>query len=117
MSAAISVQLIGGENVIRALERAENRIEKQVINAIAASAFRIQSAARRDSPVDTGRLRSSILVRFFDGGLQANVESDVFYAPYQEFGTEFIEARLFLTNAFNDEVVDLRERIRSIIRG
>ena len=39
------------------------------------------------TPVDTGRLRSSIAVRLQDEGLTAIVGSNVQYAPHVEFGT------------------------------
>ena len=39
------------------------------------------------TPVDTGRLRSSIGPRFMDDGLTGEVGTNVKYAPHVEFGT------------------------------
>lgn len=45
----------------------------------------VQNGARERSPVDTGRLRSSITYQV--GGREAKIGTNVFYAPFQEFGT------------------------------
>lgn len=53
------------------------------------SGIAVQGRARERAPLDTGLLRSSILYEVDAGSppLYAIVGSDVFYAPYQEFGT------------------------------
>lgn len=64
-------------------------------------AIRVESAAKRLCPVDTGRLRASIthaLDRDGDG-LYAIVGSDVEYAPHVELGTSRATAQPFLRPA------------------
>ena len=57
--------------------------------------------AKRLAPVDTGRLRSSIVNELGrDGrGLVARVGTNVEYAPYLELGTRRMSARPFLRPA------------------
>jgi phage gpG-like protein len=52
-------------------------------------AIKVQGRAREKAPVDRGLLRSSIATQIDDGNppLWAKVGTNVFYAPYQEFGT------------------------------
>lgn len=63
--------------------------------------IKVESAAKRTCPVDTGRLRSSIthsLER--DGkGLVGFVGSDVDYAIYVELGTRYSRAQPYLRPA------------------
>lgn len=72
-----------------------------VAKELARRAIRVESAAKRLAPVDTGRLRSSITWRLErdSAGLMAVVGTNVHYAPYQEFGTSRMPAHPFLRPA------------------
>lgn len=82
----VNVSLIGGEKLLAALDRVESKSDRGIINAVYASAFRIQASARRAAAVDMGRLRSSIFVRFLDGGHSAEVGTDVEHGKFVESG-------------------------------
>lgn len=64
-------------------------------------AVRVEAAAKRQCPVDTGRLRASITHALDqDGqGLLAVVGSDVEYAAYVELGTSRTRPQAFLRPA------------------
>jgi HK97 gp10 family phage protein len=64
-------------------------------------ALRIEAAAKRLCPVDTGRLRASITHELGrDGqGMFALVGTNIDYAIYQEFGTRYMAAQPFLRPA------------------
>lgn len=64
----------------------------------------IEGKAKRYTPVDTGRLRSSLTsVVSSDGeGLYAMVGTDVEYAPYVEFGTYRTRPQSFLRRAIDE---------------
>lgn len=64
-------------------------------------AVRVEGAAKRACPVDTGRLRSSIThdLERDAKGLVAFVGTDVDYAPHVEFGTFRMRAQPFLRPA------------------
>jgi len=74
-------QVITGINSYK-LEKIE--AVKKVVNRTAA---RVERGAKKRAPVDEGRLRSSIHMRPFRGGLEIDVGTNVEYGVYQEFGT------------------------------
>jgi HK97 gp10 family phage protein len=63
--------------------------------------IRVESAAIRGCPVDTGRLRSSITheIAADHRGLVGRVGTDVEYAPYVEYGTSRSPAQPYLRPA------------------
>jgi HK97 gp10 family phage protein len=67
-------------------------------------AQRVENAAKRNAPVDTGRLRSSIThsVNVDGTGLFAEIGTNVEYAVYQEFGTAFQPGTPFLIPALEE---------------
>lgn len=64
---------------------------------------RVVTQAKRDCPVDTGRLRSSIDINLVNrnGSVVIRVGSDVQYARYVNDGTRYMAGRPFLTNALD----------------
>lgn len=110
----ISVSVQGAEKVLAALDQAATKTERKIVTAVYASAFRIQAAARRAVGVDTGRLRSSVFVRFLEGGKAAEVGTDVFYGPFQEYGTRYMSPRPFLVPAYEAEREKFLARIERI---
>lgn len=65
--------------------------------------IRVQRGAKRNCPVDTGRLRSSIAEELGSDsqGLVEVVGTDVDYAPHVEFGTSRMRAQPFLRPALD----------------
>lgn len=72
-----------------ALHRLFNSEQGVVGRDLARRAVKVDAAAKRLCPVDTGRLRSSITWQLAvdSKGLHAIVGSNVTYAPYVELGT------------------------------
>ena len=66
--------------------------------------LKVERAAKRLAPVDTGRLRSSIThtVEADGQGVVGIVGSDVEYAPHQEFGTRYQPGTPFLLPALQE---------------
>lgn len=60
-----------------------------MLNAIRSSTLLVEADAKRNAPVDTGRLRASITptVRVEGKVVQGVVGSNVVYAPFMELGT------------------------------
>jgi hypothetical protein len=74
----------------------------------------VQSRARELSPVDTGLLRTSILYEVDSAAppMYAKVGSDVFYAPFQEFGTSRgVPAKHYLSGGFETSVGDIQHQV------
>ncbi len=78
--------------------------EGDVAKDLLRRAIKVENAAKRYVPVDTGRLRSSIgsdLQR--DAiGLSAIIGSNVSYAIYVEMGTRYMRARPWLRPALRE---------------
>jgi phage gpG-like protein len=84
---------VSGETDIKQLiDRLPAIVRQGVIDAVNEFAINVQSQAKRnitDLPaVDTGRLRSSIMVEIGDDGISRRVGSDVNYAAAIEFGSK-----------------------------
>ena len=80
-----------------AADRMKVRSERHLLSL----GYQVQGAARRFAPVDTGRLRSSILVvpGRDSRGYYVEVGTRVAYAPYVEYGTRHSGAQPFLRPA------------------
>jgi HK97 gp10 family phage protein len=77
--------------------------EGPVGRELARRTIRVETAAKRGAPVDTGRLRSSITHELGrDGGdLVGRVGTNVEYAPHVELGTSRMRAQPFLRPALD----------------
>src|SRR5512139_1604451 len=82
---------------IKGLKELQKKMEQVIkdlhgapmLNAMRDSTLTVQRYAKQNAPVDTGRLRASILPEVVSDAemLLGIVGSNVEYAPYQEFGT------------------------------
>lgn len=68
----------------------------------------VRDLAKNLAPVDTGALRDSLFIQYgkWEGGIYSEVGTDVFYAPFQEFGTVNHDAHPFLRPALMSVVED-----------
>jgi len=77
---------------------------KKIAQELEKKAIKVVRESKRNAPVDTGRLRSSITYEMIElpGQLpKAVVGTNVEYAPFVEFGTEDMDAQSFLRVALN----------------
>lgn len=83
-------------------------------SGLEAVGMRAETYAKKDCPVDTGRLRNSITheVR----GDAAYIGSRVEYAPYVEFGTSRQRAQPFLRPAATEHGAEYRDIIEVSFR-
>lgn len=89
----INVEILGTKETKTAFERLQKLSAQKAKEVVNTSAINIQREAKKRCPVDTGRLRSSIRMEFFEDGLAGQVGTDVQYAPAVEFGTAPHEIR------------------------
>jgi HK97 gp10 family phage protein len=75
--------------------------QREVARAVALSALRIESEAKRIVPVRTGRLRASITAHITP--VRGEVGTNVEYAPKVEFGSAGRPPKPFLFPAWNQE--------------
>jgi HK97 gp10 family phage protein len=135
----ITVSLEGVEKVLKGIQMAKRSVAKEVKEVVRITAFNIEKKAKKRVPVDTGHLRRSIRVWQWNNGYTFEVGTNVFYAPYVEFGTGqrgkqtgqgkkyglHIEyntdirgqrAQPFLYPSFDEEKREYIKRIRNAIR-
>jgi hypothetical protein len=88
---AVRVRLQGINILVQSLDDYSKEIKDLVYNETREWAQRTESAAKRDVPVDTGDLKSTIRTESENNGItwivKAGGINGVDYAPYIEFGT------------------------------
>ena len=94
-------------SIDRFLESDDGPVAKDILTRL----IQIQRRAKKNCPVDTGRLRASITYRLGKDstGLVGEVGTNVEYATFVEFGTEGQEAQPYLRPAA-DEVFRFKSR-------
>lgn len=97
---------VDAADFMRGLQRALDKLELQTERDLLRLAIRVQNNARELCPVDTGRLRSSIMhVPGEDArGPYVDVGTNVEYATHVEYGTSRMSAQPFLRPAFAEAV-------------
>lgn len=103
---SVTITLEGEERLRRKLRGIPDAARAQLRDAISATALNVQNAAKRNAPVNDGRLRQSIAWRFLTA-LEAEVGTNVRYAPFIEFGTG--------PAGRNSNLTDLAERARKAL--
>lgn len=94
--AGISVKLQGVGNVRRLLLAFQARKKAEVRDVVATFGLLIETEAKLNAPVDTGRLRQSIHLELRPDGLGGEVVTNLTYAAAQELGTRYQKAQPFL---------------------
>jgi HK97 gp10 family phage protein len=98
------------ENNVREVESAINQAIAQALEEIGLTA---EGYAKKECPVDTGRLRSSIthLVQTSEDAVY--IGTNVEYAPYVELGTAHMKAQPFLVPAASEHSGTYRTILKS----
>jgi phage gpG-like protein len=85
---AVTARLVGDKDMMRKLRKLSKIAPDRLAQEIAASALKIESAAKQAAPVDVGFLRAQIKSEFDDNGHTAAIGTNVEYGPHLEFGTK-----------------------------
>lgn len=93
------------------------KVAKETKEAVATSGLKIQTEARWNAPVDTGRLEGSIVHEFLNGGLTVIVFTNVEYALAVELGTVHQGAQPYLIPAFDKEYRNFTKVLKDIAEG
>lgn len=88
----------------------------QVRRIVKMNGAELQQKAQRKAPVDTGTLKRSIGLEIKDGGLTAECAATAEYAPYQEWGTRYMEAQPFMKPAFNEQKERFKHDMDRLVR-
>lgn len=76
----------------------------------------MQSKADFTQGYQTGTTKRSIGLALNDGGLTAEVEPGTSYSPYVNFGTRFMDAQPFVTDAFNEQKEKFKSDMQKLVR-
>lgn len=136
----MSIRIDGLTRFVNVLNAYANDVPKKTKLAIKKAGVNLQTNAKNDAPIDTGKLRQSISLRVSSDGYEAAVSANASYAPYIEFGTggsvqvpdgwqeiaaKFkgkgvrqinIKAQPFLIPNFNKEVETLKKELSQILK-
>ncbi len=93
------------------MRRLARKFPKEFKDQVRASTINVDRNAKRFTPVDTGRLRSSIRHEFSDGGLTGEVTANTNYAAFVELGTSKQDPQPFLDPAFRLEVSRFEDQL------
>lgn len=87
--ASVTLEVQGLEELQRALRRAPQMAQSELAISMERATYRLLTEAQRRTPVDTGRLRSSLTKAVYRGAdvIEGTVGTRVFYALYIEYGT------------------------------
>lgn len=116
----IKVITNGIDNVMVKLNTLARKIPVDLFEAVRDAAYYAEYTSKELVPVDTGRLRSSISTVNDNNGttIKFIVGTNVFYAPYQEFGTSRgIRPKRFMQGGFEMGAIKLGLRLREITDG
>lgn len=129
MSGNNTFSVSGIEEIKAKLSQLPGNLQKKVIrSAMRRGAEATAARAKELAPVDTGALRNSIRVQELDGYAGTfrvtagagghDFVGDQYYAGMIEYGTKYIQARLFMTRAYEETAVAAQQQIeQDIIAG
>jgi HK97 gp10 family phage protein len=121
-----SIQTRNAAGIVANFVAADRTAQDAIRRAVKASGFRVQSSAKRNAPVRSGRLRRLIKLRFSEGKLSYTVgwieedftrEGKPFYPLYVEFGTSRMAARPTLFPASQEERPKLASELSTLLRA
>jgi len=105
------------DKLIANLSRIGGAVGEKVKDEIVLTAIEIETEAKMKCPVDTGRLRSSIVAMTDRDKMAALVGTNVEYAAYVELGTNNQQPQPFLYPAFFNNAKKMFERLTKILDG
>lgn len=93
-------------------------VSTQLKNTLKTCALGIERDAKKNCPVDTGRLRGSISTDLSQiNSYEASVGTNVEYAVHVEYGTHKQSAKPYLRPAYNQNVNKLAQELKQILGG
>lgn len=110
----MSVKLTGAKELTVALTKKTNL--NAVKTVIKVNGSRLQQKAMQNAPVATGTLKRSISLQIQDGGMTAKAEATAEYAPYQEYGTRYMEPHPFMDPAFQVQKEQFKSDLKKLMR-
>lgn len=98
-------------------DKIKNALPEQIEKALTAIGMACETFAKRDCPVDTGRLRNSITYKVRTGEKTVYIGTDVEYGKYVELGTSRMSAQPFLGPAATQHTADYKALAEQALKG
>lgn len=116
MSVDMRVRFEGLADINRAINQLAQDSPAVAKQEVAKASLELQRWAKKFCPVVTGRLRASIAVDFYPGGMTADVGTSVWYGPFVEFGTTKQRAHPYLQPAWDLVHPRFRESLKQTFK-
>lgn len=106
------------QDFITSLTQYDEQVKNGLKDAIKECAFAIERDAKKNCPVDTGRLRASITTDTTKiDDYEATVGTNIEYATHVEYGTHKQSPKPYLRPAYNKNVAKLQTKINKVLGG
>jgi len=112
----VTVRVTGVKEAEAALEWNADAITEALARVVVEVAEAVKDEARRQVPVDTGKLRDAIGVQVDGDTAEVFVASDVHYAQFVEFGTSRRHATPFMGPAAEVERGNIEGRVEQAVK-
>jgi len=119
VSLTIQTKITGDKEIARKISELAKKHPEALKDAIIKSVLVVEGKAKKAVPVLTGRLRSSITteIKKAGQGYDGRIGTNVFYAPYVEFGTKRMSAKPYLFPAMKESRSDIIGFLTRAIKG
>lgn len=110
---------------VTGLKKLEKKLGKDIAMTLAKDTVRINTEEMREKMVrnadfkqgyQTGDTKRSIDHTFSDNGLTGEAGATTEYSPYVNYGTRFMSAQPFVTDAFNEQKEKFKRDMQKLVR-
>jgi HK97 gp10 family phage protein len=113
--ANVQIKITNIEEIRRAFNKAPALMTANLNLAIRKTVLSIQSKSMINTPVDTGRLRSS--TRSIFGNLKGEVGTNTKYDIFVHDGTKYLKARPYLADAVKDSSIEIDLNFKTAVQA
>ena len=109
---------IDATEFLKSLNQYDEHVKNGLKDAVKQCAFAIERDAKKNCPVDTGRLRASITTDTTKiDDYEATVGTNIEYATHVEYGTRKQSAKPYLRPAYNKNIEKLYTKVQKVLGG
>lgn len=115
----LDIQISGLTNLRKRFDRLPEKSKKLVRDALLKAGYIVEGASKRETPVDTGRLRASISV---SNSLLLRAEPHVVISPHTKYaqyvhqGTRRMTARPFMTKGYESSKAKIKGIMKALLK-
>ncbi len=117
MSVEFTIQIKNPEEIMKWLAAKPDETVREIGKAIEKSVYKVNERAKRNSPVDTGRMRASISKTVSERAMEGEVAVGVKYGIYVHEGTRRMKGRPFLGDAVRESEKEIENYLVQAINN